>query len=45
MAAILDFSLPVTSDSIANSLIEMADPENEGLAVGISFLSHLQAEI
>jgi hypothetical protein len=38
----------VTSHLAHNSQttsIELLDPENMGVAVGISFLSHLQAEI
>ena len=46
MAALwLDFRLPVWSDNIRNISIELRDPENMGVAFGISFLSHLQAEI
>ena len=44
-AAILDFRLPVLSDSIQATCIDLPDPKNMGLAFGISFLSHLQAEI
>ena len=33
------------SHSIQTTSIELLDPENMGVAVGISFLSHLQAEI
>ena len=41
----LDFQLPVWSHSIETTSIELLDPGNTGVAVGISFLSHLQAEI
>ena len=41
----MDFRLPVWSDNIPNTSIELLDPDNMGVAVGISFLSHLQAEI
>ena len=44
-AAILYFSLPVWLYSILLSSVGMLDPENVGLAVEISFLSYLQAEI
>ena len=44
-AAILDFTLPDISSSIANGSIGMADHEIVRSAVGISFLSRLQAEI
>jgi len=44
-AAILNFWLPVTSDSISNSTVGFLAPENMGQAVGISFLSCLGAEI
>ena len=43
--AILDFPLPVGLHSILLSAIGLPDSENAGLAVEISFLSHLQAEI
>jgi hypothetical protein len=42
VAAILDFRLPVWSYSIATTCIELLDPKNTGVAVGISFLSRLQ---
>jgi hypothetical protein len=45
MAAIFDFPLSLTSDSVHCSLIVLLDPENTGLAVGISLLSCIQAEI
>ena len=41
----LDFRLPVWSHSIETISIGLLDPENIGVAVGISFLSHLEAEI
>ena len=41
----LDFRLPVWSYSIESISVGLLDPENIGVAVGISFLSHLQAEI
>ena len=44
-AAILDLPHPVWSDSVCTSRIRLMDLENVGLAVGISFLSHLEAEI
>ena len=44
-AAILDFPLPVWLHSILRSPIGLSDCENVGLAVEISFLSDLQAEI
>ena len=44
-ATILDLPLPVWSDSICTNLIRLLDLENVGLAVGILFLSHLEAEI
>jgi hypothetical protein len=37
--------LPVACDSVAVSFNELVDPENGGLAVGISFLSCVEAEI
>ena len=36
----MHFRLPVTSGSILDSLIELLDPENVGIAVEISLLSH-----
>jgi hypothetical protein len=45
VAAMLDFLLPVWSHSIETISVELLDPENIGVAVGISLLSHLQAEI
>ena len=43
--AILDFRLPVWSHSIETTSVELLDPKNMGVAVGISFLSLLEAEI
>jgi len=37
----LDFRLPVISDNIVTRFFRMLDPENVGIAVGISLLSHL----
>ena len=45
MAAILDFRLPVTSDSITIGPVELPDPKNMWLAFGISFLCVMDAEI
>jgi hypothetical protein len=45
VAAMLEFRLPVWPHSIETTSIELLDLENIGVAVGISFLSHLQAEI
>ena len=44
-AAILDFPLPIALRDITSSLIELGDHENMGVAVGISSLSSLWAEI
>ena len=41
----LDFRLPVWSHSIETTSVELLDPKNMGVAVGISFLSHVKAEI
>ena len=43
--AILDFKLPVESYNITDSPIRLLDLENVVIAVGISFLSCLQADI
>ena len=43
-AAILDFELPVSYYNILFSPIGLPDLENVGLAVEISFVSHLEAE-
>jgi len=45
MAAILDFRLPLTSDNISLSAIELVILENMVGALGISIISYLQAEI
>ena len=37
----LDFRLPLMSDNIDARVFGMLDPENVGIAVGISLLSHL----
>ena len=44
-ATILVLPHPVWSDSVCTSPIRLLDLENVGLTVGISFLSHLEAEI
>ena len=44
MTAMFDFWLPVSSHSDENNAIGKFDPEN-GVAVGILFLSHLEVEI
>ena len=43
--AIWNFLLPLTLDSIHNRVLEFLDPENMGVAVGILFLSAIEAEI
>jgi len=43
-AAILDLSLLVRSDSIVGITVELLDPKNIGLAVGIALLSCVQLE-
>ena len=45
MAAIFDFQHTQTSVRVLTSLFVLPDPENMGIAVGILFLSHLEAEI
>jgi len=45
MAAIFDFSLIRTSDSLRSSLVVSTDLENTGIAVGILLLSCIEAEI
>ena len=45
MAAIFDFSLIQTSDSLRSSLVLLSDPENMVIAVEISLLSCIAAEI
>jgi len=44
-ASMLDFPLPITLWDVPRSLIELRDHENMGVAVGISPLSSLNAEI
>jgi hypothetical protein len=44
-AAILNFALPVSRWSLPNSAIEFPDPRNMQIAVGISSLSSIEAEI
>ena len=44
-AAILDFWLPLASHNIVTSFVEFLALENMGLAVGISFLRIIGAEI
>ena len=44
-AAIFKNRLPVTSDTICNSIFEFQDPENMGITVGILLLGALEAEI
>ena len=41
----MDCRLPVWLHGIQTTSIELLDPENMGVAVRISFLSHLQDEI
>jgi len=43
--AILDFWLPVSSDSISDGAIEKFTPENIGIDTGIMFLSPRIAEL
>ena len=45
MATIFDSPLTLTSDSIRTSPVVLPYPENMDIAVGISFLSCIQAEI
>ena len=45
MAAIFDLPVTSTSESIHTSLTVLLDPDNVGVAVGISLLSHIQADI
>jgi len=42
-AAILDFWLPVSSERVTDSTVEMFDPKNIGVAVKILFLASLEA--
>ena len=44
-AAIFDFWLPVWSHSVDDNSIEKLDPENVGVAFGISRLTYLEPEI
>ena len=44
-AANLHFRLPVTSESFLDSPVELLDPENVGVAVEISFLCAIEAEL
>jgi len=45
MAAIFDVRYTQTSEYIHTSLVVLPDPENMGVAVGISLLSCIPAEI
>ena len=45
MAAMFDLPVTPTSDSIHTSLTMLQNPENLGVAVGISLLSSIEAEI
>ena len=45
MAAIFDFQVTPTSESMYTSPTVLVDPENVEVAVGISLLSHIPAEI
>jgi len=45
MAAIFDIPFTQTSGSIGTNLSELPDPENMGMAAGISLLSFIQTEI
>ena len=45
MAAILNFRLNGTSSEVAWCAIEMAAPENMGIAAGISYLGGIDPEI
>ena len=45
MAAIFDFPLIRTLGSLPSSLVVLPDRENMGIAVGISLLSRIRAEI
>ena len=45
MAAIFDLPVTLTSKSIQTNYTVFLDPENVGVAVGISLLSCIQAEI
>jgi len=45
LAAILDFWLSVSSDSVSDGAIKMFTPENIGIDTGIVFLSRRIAEL
>ena len=45
MAAIFDFQHTQTSVRVLTSLLVLPDPKNMGIAVGILFLSHLEADM
>ena len=45
MAAIFDFPVALTSENIHNNPTVLLDPENMGVAAGISLLSYIEAEI
>ena len=45
MATIVDFPVALTSDIIHNSPTVLLDPENVGVADGISLLCHTEAKI
>ena len=42
---ILEFWLPVWSESFHNDFFELLDPKNMGVAIEISLLAHLEPEI
>ena len=44
MAAMFDLPVTPTSESINISLTVLLDSDNVGVAVGISFVSHIEAE-
>jgi hypothetical protein len=44
LAAIFDFSLIRTSDSVRSSLIVLSDPKKAGIVAGVSSLSCIKAE-
>ena len=45
MVTIFDLTLTPMSESVHNSLTELLDPENVGVAFGMSLLSSIEAEI
>ena len=45
MSAILHLAVTPTSENVYTKLIVLPDPENAGVAVGISLLSYIQADI